>query len=416
MKRLALNTAIVLSTLAAMAILWQLRGAILIFFLSLATAAALRPRVQNLMDRGLPKSVSLGITYFIVIATITAMILLLAAPVGVEMQKIGDDFLHAYDRISERWPERSAMEQSIARRLPPPQEILNSILGEENTTVGQLVLGVTLGFFGLVVNLIVVLVLSIYWSIDRAHFERLWLSLMSADLRTEARDVWRAIETEVGAYLRSEVVQSFFAGVLLGIGYWLIGLPYPFLLGIVGALAWFVPWVGMLVALTAVGVLSLPTLVLNPEPRAVFVFVGACGYTLLVLMLLEIWIEPQLFNRRRYNSLLIAVVVISLAEMIGVFGIVLGPPLAAALQILLGHLLRRRATATVVEGAASSQSLHERVQAVRSRLAALAEPPPELLSLSDRLFKLVNDAEQLGPASGRYADTTLPADTSPAAG
>ena len=403
MKRLALNTAIALATLAALLILWELRGVILMFFLSLATAAALRPLIQRLIDQGLPKSPALVMTYLSLLVTVAGLLLLLAEPLASELQHVGDDLVHAYDWISKEWPKGSKMEMAIARRLPPPRELFASFLGSTETTIIQTVLGATAGFFGILVHLVVVVVLSIYWSIDRVHFERLWLSLLDVDARTEARDVWRSVEVEVGAYLRSEVVQSLVAGVLLGLGFWLIGLPYPILLGIVGALAWFVPWVGMLLSVTSIGVLSLPTLVLRPEPAAALIFVGGAAYTMFVLMFLELYVEPRLFNRRRYNSLLIVVVVLSLAEMVGVLGVVLGPPLAAAIQILLGHLLRRRATATVADGPGPERSLALRAAEVRTRIDLLTTSPPELLSLSERLNKLLAEAENLGPATGRYS-------------
>jgi hypothetical protein len=74
---------------------------------------------------------------------------------------------------------------------------------------------------------------------------------------------------------------------------------------------------------------------------------------------------------------------------------------------LLGHLLRRRATATVTDGASPPRSLAARATEVRTRIELLAQPPPELLSLSERLNKLVAEAENLGPATGRYS-TTVP--------
>ncbi|MBL9122364.1 MAG: AI-2E family transporter [Planctomycetaceae bacterium] len=410
MRRLALHTAIVLATLTALLVLWQLLGVILMFFLSLATAAALRPLIQQLSDRGVPRTFALLGAYLVVFLVVAALILLLGPPLVGELQLVGDDFVHAYDKISTEWPAGTPLEKAIARRLPPPRDLLGSLVGSSEASVLQTVLGATVGFFSLIVHLVVVVVLSIYWSLDRVHFERLWLSLLAVDARAEAREVWRSIETEVGAYLRSEVLQSLAAGLLLGIGFALLGLPYPILLGIVGAVAWCVPWVGMLVSVTTVGVLSLPTLVLQEEPAAAITFAGGAAYTMLVLLLLEIYVEPRLFDRRRYNSLLIVVVVIGLAQMAGLLGVVLGPPLAAAIQILLGHLLRRRALATVSDGAEPALSVAKRAAEIRARIERLNPPPPELLSLSERLHQLITAAEQLGPASGRYAPTSHPAD------
>ena len=66
-------------------------------------------------------------------------------------------------------------------------------------------------------------------------FERLWLSLLPSGQRKQARGILRTIEQDLGAYIRSEVIQSLLAGLLLSLGYWLLGSPYPTLLASVGA-------------------------------------------------------------------------------------------------------------------------------------------------------------------------------------
>ena len=48
-------------------------------------------------------------------------------------------------------------------------------------------LGVTWGFFGTILNVLIIVVLSLYWSIDRVHFERLWLSLLDVGRRQRRR-------------------------------------------------------------------------------------------------------------------------------------------------------------------------------------------------------------------------------------
>ena len=55
MKRLALATAVVVATLVGLLMLWMLHEAVLIFLLSLAVAAAMRPVVDEVARRGVPR-------------------------------------------------------------------------------------------------------------------------------------------------------------------------------------------------------------------------------------------------------------------------------------------------------------------------------------------------------------------------
>ena len=97
-------------------------------------------------------------------------------------------------------------------------------------------------------QLLISLVLSIYWSVDQQHFKRLWLSLLPFDMRARAREIWQEIETGLGGYLRSQLIQSMLALILMGIGFQVLGLKYAVALAFLGAIGWLIPWVGVLLA------------------------------------------------------------------------------------------------------------------------------------------------------------------------
>ena len=137
--------------------------------------------------------------------------------------------------------------------LPTPDKLFEAVTGEQGQFVLPAVLSFTEGVGGIASGVILVLFLSIYWSINQIHFERLWLSLLPSEQRKQARGVWRTIEPNLGAYIRSEIVQSLLAGLLLGLGYWLLGSQYPILMALIGALAWLIPLVGAPLAVILIG-------------------------------------------------------------------------------------------------------------------------------------------------------------------
>jgi putative permease len=237
----------------------------------------------------------------------------------------------------------------------------------------------------------IIVVMSLYWGIDQAHFERLWLSVLPAGERARAREIWREIETGVGAYIRSELIQCLLAGLLLGVGYRIAGLPYPTLLGVISALALLIPWLGALLGLG-------PVLLVGWAAGPV-VTIGASLYTLLAFVVLQYVVEPRLYDRRQHSSLLIAILAICLGQAYGVLGLLAAPPLAAALQILVGRLL-------VIPGvvvAEATTAVDERYDELEQRLAALTStlnlapesPAPHMASLVERLQALLAEA---GPA------------------
>jgi predicted PurR-regulated permease PerM len=266
-----------------------------------------------------------------------------------------------------------------------------ALAGEPGRALLQSLLGATLTVFGMAVDLVIVVFLGIYWSIDQVYFERLWLSLLPLDRRRAARDVWRAIETDVGAYVRSEGIQSIVAGILLWLGYLALGQPYPVLLATIGAVAWLIPWVGVLLAVGGVVLLSVPALVLSPN-HAIGSLVPSIIYTSLLLLILQRYVEPRFFDRRRYNALVTTVIIFGMADVAGIMGLVFGAPLAAALQIAGRHWVRSRVAPTAAEPPAGNGSLAARLAALRGALARQKRPAPELVSLVDRLGVLVEGA------------------------
>ncbi len=394
MKRYAAITAAVLATLATLLALWQLRGALLLFFLSLGVAAALRPMVDRLESLRWPRLAALAVTYLATLAMLASLAMVASGPLMTDLERLEHDAETAFAHARNTWPDRGPVARKLVQLLPAGEGLASTAADGRWLASLPTLLGFTRGFFEIVVNTIVMAVLSLYWSIDRVHFERLWLSLLAVDHRTAARDAGRTVEIEVGAYLRSEAIQCIAAGVFLGLGYSAMSFPYPVLLAVCSAAAWLVPWGGVVIALAFAAALSLPTLILRGQEALWNAALPAMIATVFVLSFLELVVEPRLFDRRRYNALLIVLVVIVLTESFGIAGLLLGPPLAAAIQTIGGSWLRWRAVAQ--SQPLPAPALAERVATLRASLAA-EDAPPELVSLVDRLSTLVRETRESSP-------------------
>jgi predicted PurR-regulated permease PerM len=254
------------------------------------------------------------------------------------------------------------------------------------------VLGVTLSLVDFISQTILVLVLSLYWSADRVRFERLWLSLLPAEQRVRARTIWGAVETGVGAYIRSELVQSLIAVLVLSVGYTLIGIRYPVLIALTVALLWLVPLVGGLLALVVVlaaGLLSGP-----------LAAGGAVALTVALLAVLEMKVEPRMFDRKSYNAILVLVVMIAMTDAFGLPGLVVAPALAVAIQICIAELTSPivpvvAGTPSIVSQPSAAQAtpqvaqIRDRLTTVHTILKQMDEPSPSLVNMADRLEGLV---------------------------
>ncbi len=394
-KRLVLYALAVMITLTALVVLWQLRIAVIYVLISLTLAAVLRPLFSRLQGKGLVVRIAWVLLYLVAVGSFVFFLFVIGNTAIHEIQLMAHSVSVQDKWVLPVWLEGSSFQQVLLERLPPPSKLFDAIIGSQGQLVLPAILGFTQGIGSVVTASIVILFLSLYWSINQIHFERLWLSLLPSDQRKQARGVWRTIEPEIGSYTRAQVIQSLLAGLLLGLGYWALGSPYPALLGLAGALACLMPVVGAALVIIPVFLVGLLT--------GIQLSLFTTLYAVVILTALGIWVKPRLFSRRWDNPILTVVLLIFMATAFGLIGIIIAPLLSIVCQILWSCLVSRRA----VSGAAAQISdLKERQTQVWAAIEVMDGPPlPLVISSMERLTQLMEKAEPILQAS-------LPAESS----
>lgn len=400
MKRLVVGTLVVLGTLVLLFVLWYFRAVILLFVLSLFTAAAARPFIRRLQARGFSLRRAIAATYLLGAAILALVILVVGEFTIDEVQVLMNGVSTRYNALHSLWLEGSPLQQSLAARLPGPQQLADAIVAEEGTILARTALTFLSSVASTVGGIVIILALSVYWSIDHLHFERLWLSLVPAGRRDQARQMWRSVEVSVGGYLRNEFAQLLLAILLLVPGYLLLGIPYPTLLALTGAVALLIPVAGVIFAV-------IPALLVALGVNAL-IGVGTALYTLAVFLGLQLYVQPRLLHYRSNHSyLLVVLLMIPLADSYGFFGLLAAPPLAVGIEHLLIVLYeqRRRGPAELPDVAQLEKRLEQlRVQAGEED----EELTPQIESLMERLSALLERAQ--GLVDGAIASETTSAE------
>jgi len=373
----------VMTTLLALVVLWQFRIVVVYLLVSLALAAAVRPLAKHWARQGLAVRLALISLYLAALGSIGLLLFLAGRSAISEVRQMAQAASVQGEWRLPQWLEGGPFQQALVAWLPTPNRLFEAVTGDQGQRVLPAILGFTQGMGGVVSGVLVVLFLSLYWSSNQIHFERLWLSLLPPGQRKQVRDIWRTIELDIGAYIRGQVVQSLLAGLLLGLGYWALGSPYSMLLALTGALACLIPVVGAPLAVLPPLLVGLLT--------GVQVSLLTALYTLMVLIALGVWVKPRLFKRRWDNPILTVVILIAMADAFGLVGIIIAPPWSAACQILWSILVSRRA---VSGSAAQISDLKERQALVWATIKVMDEPPlPLVTSSMERLTRLIEKAE-----------------------
>lgn len=387
----------VLTTVLAIVVLWQFRTIVAYLLISLILAATIRPLFSRLTGRKVIIRLIWILVYIIFLIGAGLLLFLLFRTSTSEIQELAKNVAVQDKWVIPIW-SGSSIQQTILSKLPSPSVLFQAIVGNEGELVLPALLGIAKGMGSVLTAVAIIFVLSAYWSFNQVHFERLWLSLLPSDQRKRARSVWRTIEPDLGGYIRGQLFQSLVTGLLLGLGYWLIGSSLPVALALFGALVCLIPVVGPILAILA----TLLVGVFTGVPIGLFTAL----YALVVTIAVMIWLKPRLLNRRWDNPILTVLLLIALAKSFGIFGIILAPPLSVVLQILWYRLITHRSES----GAATNISdLKHRLAALRETVSTMEEPyPPLVTSCMKRISDLLEEAEPIFALRAKRSGSTDP--------
>jgi putative permease len=154
-------------------------------------------------------------------------------------------------------------------------------------------------------------------------------------------------------------------------------------------LAWLVPVVGILLAVIPPLLIGL----LTSLPLSLFTVL----YTLIILVALQILVEPRLYKRNWDNPILTLILMLAMADAFGLIGIIIAPPVSAVVQIVWNLLVSNRLASGATVQILDLKERQEHLQTVIAEMEEL--PPPLVMSSMERLTALLEKAEPILPVA-----------------
>ena len=170
-----------------------------------------------------------------------------------------------------------------------------------------------------------------------------WLPL---DYRDSLRKIAREINHALAGFIRGQSIVCLFLGLWYGIGLTLIGLDFGFLIGVLGGLLSFVPYVGSLTAL----VLSLGVALVQgwPSLKLFFMALAVVG----VGQFLEgNVLSPKLVGESvGLHPVWLMFALLAFGQLFGFLGLLIAVPTAAAIGVVARHLIALYLTSPLYRG------------------------------------------------------------------
>ena len=171
------------------------------------------------------------------------------------------------------------------------------------------------------------------------YYKKSVIQTISSWIPEPSREIVIAIGLEVnssiGGYLRGQVIVSIIVALLAAIALFVLDIPHPLFCGIFAGAASILPFIGVIIA-------TLPALFFAWFKYQVAAILLQIGTVFGVIYFLEGYIiKPLVFKESmNLNPLMTIIMVMSLGELLGFWGILLALPIAAAIKITWGHFIR----------------------------------------------------------------------------
>jgi predicted PurR-regulated permease PerM len=182
-------------------------------------------------------------------------------------------------------------------------------------------------FFGTVIDLVLVLILSIYLCSNGARIAQ-WLKTETpGPAKSRARALVSTVNRVIGGYIRGVLLLALLIGVLVGVGMAVLGVPYPALLGVLAFFMEFIPVLGVFISGAAAILIAVANFHEPIRPLIVL------AYFVAIHIIEGDVIGPRIMGRA--VGIHPATGLIALAagtEVFGIWGALFAAPLAGLLQ------------------------------------------------------------------------------------
>lgn len=228
----------------------QLSGVLLTFLMAAILAYALNPVVRRLEQLRVPRILAVvGVFVALILSVVAALLVLIIPAIGQAQTLIQNPevVVERANSLVERARELPYVGGRIAQI---DEQAVTQFVQSNAPSAGQALrattgfIGGVFGVFGTVLNLLLMLIISIYLLLDRERLTRALLGAIPETVRDHAVELFYAVERTLIKYLRGQFVLCAIMGVIgWAIAFFVIG-KYSLVVGLWVGLTEIIPIIG----------------------------------------------------------------------------------------------------------------------------------------------------------------------------
>ncbi|WP_346842632.1 AI-2E family transporter [Staphylococcus lugdunensis] len=294
--------------------------------------------IINLMERyNIPRLLGIVIVFLAIVGLIALIVNLLIPVIGSQVTRLIHNapayvtkFNDTLDKVTH-FSFLSSFYDQIQTNLDSLSKKIPSIVTDYFDGFGTKLRT----FAEAIVNVGVVLITTpfvLFFMLKDGHkFKEYTTKIMPPKFRKDYHDLLEKMSVQVGSYIQGQIIVSFCIGILLFIGYTIIGLDYSLILASIATVTSVVPYLG-------------PTIAISPA-----IIIALITSPLMLLKLAVVWtlvqfieghfISPNIMGKTlKIHPLTIIFILLSAGNLLGIVGVILGIPAYAILKVLVSHI------------------------------------------------------------------------------
>ncbi|MGM0746754.1 AI-2E family transporter [Bacillus atrophaeus] len=297
-----------------------------------------RPLVKLLHTKAkLPK----GIAILLIYLTAGGLFTLFIYTAGPEIQKQFNSFVSNFPTLLDqardwfetiqhnKWFSRLQEQSSLNQITDKVTNYSNSFISSLGDNIKSMAGAVT----NAVITIVIIPFVLYYMLKEGEKAPRYLLHFLPKKQQKEGKRILEDMDQTLSAYIQGQIIVSCCVGVLVTIGYFIIGLDYPLMLGVVAMVTNVIPFIGPWIGTfpgVVVGLFDSPT-------TAILVIV----VVVIAQQIESQIISPQVMGRKlSIHPLTIIFLLLAVGNFAGIVGMLLAIPGYAVAKVIVSHIWR----------------------------------------------------------------------------
>lgn len=323
-------------------LLYRFYEVLFIFFIAIVIGTVIRPLVNWLYERGIPRVAGVILVYVLSLILLGGFLRLLFPLIFEQSATLATDIPGYYHDL-RAWmlhnPNQLLMRlgQLLPAALPSLNPGITQQTGAEVVASAGQVLGYAMLTARVIFAAILILALTFYWTLDGQRIIKSFTLLIPQAQRENFSELILAMEGKVGAYLAGQGVLCLVISLMALVAYGLIGLPNALVLALAAGVMEAVPMVGPLLGAIPAGLVALS---MGPD-KLIWVVVA----TIIIQQLENTLLVPRIMKKTvGVNPFVTLLALFAFSSLFGIAGALMAIPIAAIIQLTLNHFVFQSAT------------------------------------------------------------------------